>query len=403
MLSYILLFIIIGITIYILPLLLVNGAILGVAVFLSRRKPSRIINLILLIIGLNQLRKGFIFWGIFFLILSIIKFLNLRKINMMKKGNYKERVEQKNKYREHLINKYVKFTDNPMGFVASKIDPMVNEFYDKHNLRSKGEGYAELNKEKNIITLSDRERLGLYRQKEEIKKEVTDEINLAYKRKEYRELENARMYNNVNKNIPSNINEILKTEGDRRYKESLEEMLKDSKKELLTNKSNSEMIKDFIEMSKVDLRSSFEDIFYWDKKEYNEEDYVEYVDNTINNEDYSEKEYDSEEEKDVSWLEKYDIDLNTDIMNIESLNNDFSLENLEKDIKESIIQIDSDIYENKNMYRDKIAEEERNLLISKSRMNENKNIKNQYSRSFNGNEFEYDDDLNINWDDHDVK
>lgn len=403
MLSYILLFIIIGITIYILPLLLVNGAILGVAVFLSRRKPSRIINLILLIIGLNQLRKGFIFWGIFFLILSIIKFLNLRKINMMKKGNYKERVEQKNKYREHLINKYVKFADNPMGFVTSKIDPMVNEFYDKHNLRSKGEGYAELNKEKNIVTLSDRERLGLYRQKEEIKKEVTDEINLAYKRKEYRELENARMYNNVNKNIPSNINEILKTEGDRRYKESLEEMLKDSKKELLTNKSNSEMIKDFIEMSKVDLRSSFEDIFYWDKKEYNEEDYVEYVDNTINNEDYSEKEYDSEEEKDVSWLEKYDIDLNTDIMNIESLNNDFSLENLEKDIKESIIQIDSDIYENKNMYRDKIAEEERNLLISKSRMNENKNIKNQYSRSFNGNEFEYDDDLNINWDDHDVK
>lgn len=389
MLSYILLLAIICVTVYMLPLILVNGAILAVAVFLSRRKPSILVNILMAAIGLNQLRKGYYFWGIFFLILAIIKFLNLRKINMIKEGNYEEKSRYKKIYRENLLKKYMKFMDNPLGTINSIIDPKIKEIYDKYDLYEDDNGNHIRLKPEKVITLEDRERLNLYRQQSEVEKEVIDEIKLAYDRKEKRDASKALKYNRMNSNIPEDINQSLRSDYDKRYKNALENMLLDSQIELTTNKPKTALVKDFYEITMVDLRDTFESTFKWDN-EY--EDIQKSAERDYMNQDIIPvdtmnrfEEIDEDADLDVSWLEQYDIDLDFDINNIKTVNkNSKSLDDIEKDLENNINKINIDRINNEMEYKDRIYEEDRNIYMSKRVIDNKNNVKRQYSSSFLG-------------------
>lgn len=389
MLSYILLLAIICVIVYMLPLILVNGAILAVAVFLSRRKPSVIVNALMVVIGLNQLRKGYYFWGIFFLALAIIKFLNLRKINMIREGNYEEKLKYKKRYRENLLKKYMKFMDNPLGTINSVIDPKIKGLYDKYDLYWDDNGNRIRSEPEKIITLEDRERLNLYRQQSEAEKEVINEIELAYNRKEERDAIKASKYNRMNSNIPVDIDQSLRSDYDKRYKKALQNMLLDSQIELTTNKSKTALVKDFYEISMIDLRDTFESTFKWDNEyeDIQKSAEIDYMNQDIRTVDTMDRfeEIDEYDDLDVSWLEQYDIDLDFDVNNIKTINkNNKSLDDIEKDLENNINQINIDRINNEMEYKDRIYEEDRNIYMSKRVIDNKNNVRKQYSNSFLG-------------------
>ena len=183
MISTILAIILIGIFIYSLPFLLVNGAILTIFVMLSRKKTGWIFNAIIIYMGINQLRKGIVVWGILFLALGLIKSINFVRISREKSDNAEYKENYRKVHRAKLINEFFDKVKDKMEYVEEKrqSDEMYsdNTAYDDLELvfgignRHKHGSF----KGKRIITAADREELNLYKQQQIVQKETKEQLD----------------------------------------------------------------------------------------------------------------------------------------------------------------------------------------------------------------------------------
>lgn len=231
--------------------------IIAILVFLCRLKTSLIINLILTYISLNQFRKGYTVWGIIFLIITLLKFLNLFKMYRYKKLKRNFSDNYKKYYKDELKNRYFGKKKNlrlEEGFedLLDKIG-LGNILVPDEIIRQK-RMYNQQNKEFNemLIKRNQAQRRIIKKEKSKVEKEVREEITDAYQKKLEEEWEVNQYYNSQNRNIPEDLYLQDQLEG-AKYKEILEDMYNDSYNDVYTEEPYSKQIKDIAKGSYGDI------------------------------------------------------------------------------------------------------------------------------------------------------
>ena len=383
MISIILAIILIGIFIYSLPFLLVNGAILTIFVILSRKKTGWIFNAIIIYMGINQLRKGILIWGILFLALGLIKSINFIRIGKEKSDNAEYKENYRKVHRAKLINNFFDKVKDKMEYVENK--RQNDEIYSDSTVYEDLElvfGIGNRHKPKDfngkrIITVADREELNLYKQQQIVKKETKEQLDEALIRKERKEESIAKRANNVNSNIPQNLNINLRSEDDINYKESLLRMARAYEDGMCTSDTYSQQLKGILSVSMAELLRTIDYIGKLNNIRYDSPEVV-YNDNynfiNLNNMDnLTDNRIDNSQFYDVHWLESQDLDFEKDINAGINVYSDYDF-----DYKQSVMDImdkekrklDQENEIELNKYKELIEQE--NYNIAQSSQNQNK-------------------------------
>lgn len=383
MISTILAIILIGIFIYSLPFILVNGAILTIFVVLSRKKTGWIFNAIIIYMGINQLRKGILVWGILFLALGLIKSLNFIRIGKEKFDNAEYKENYRKVHRAKLINNFFDKVKDKMEYVENK--RQNDEIYSDSTAYEDLElifGIGNKHKTKGfdgkrIITVADREKLNLYKQQQIVKKETKEQLDEALVRKERKEESIARKANNVNSNIPQNLNINLRSEDDINYKESLLRMAKAYEDGMCTDDTYNQQLKGILSVSMAELLRTIDYLGRSNNTSYNSPEVI-YNDNynfiNLNDMDnLTDNRIDNSQFYDVHWLESQDLDFEKDINSGINVYSDYDF-----DYKQSVMDImdkekrksDQENEAELNRYKELIEQE--NYNIAQSSQNQNR-------------------------------
>lgn len=385
MISTILAIILIGIFIYSLPFLLVNGAILMIFVILSKKRTGWIFNAIIIYMGINQLRKGIVVWGVLFLALGLIKSINFIRIFKEKDENAEYKENYRKVHRARLVNNFFDKVKDKMEYVEyqrqNKIEVPTGTIYDDLELVF-GPVSWEINKNKfsgkKIITAEDRDRLNLYKQQQIVQKETKEQLDEALIRKERREENLARKANYANSNIPQNLNINLRSSDEINYKEALLRMARAYEDGMCTEETYNQQLKGILAIAMSELLRTIDSFSKVSDSGYSVPELV-YNDNynfmnTDNNMDkFIDNRIDNSQFYDVNWLESQDLDLEKDInagINVYS-NYDFDYkQNLMDIIDKEKAQSDIENEAELDKYRKLIQQEDIN--IQQSQQNNNK-------------------------------
>lgn len=384
MISTILAIILIGVFIYSLPFLLVNGVILTIFVILSRKKTGWIFNAIIIYMGINQLRKGIVVWGILFLGLGLIKSLNFIRIFKEKDENAEYKEKYRKVHRARLINNFFDKVKDKMEYVEyqrqNKNEEPEDTIYDDLELVF-GPIKWKTNKNrfngKKIITAGDRDRLNLYKQQQIVQKETKEQLDEALLRKERREENLAKNANYVNSNIPQNLNINLRSADDINYKEALLRMAQAYEDGMYTKEAYNQQLRGILAVATSELLRTINSFSKVNDSEYTVPELV-YNDNyhfinLSNMNEFTDNRIDNSQFYDVNWLESQDLDVEKDInagINVYS-NYDFDYkQNLMDIIDKEKAQSDIDNEAELDRYRQLIQQE--NMNIQQSQQNNNK-------------------------------
>lgn len=384
MISTILAIILIGVFIYSLPFLLVNGVILTIFVILSRKKTGWIFNAIIIYMGINQLRKGIVVWGILFLGLGLIKSLNFIRIFKEKDENAEYKEKYRKVHRARLINNFFDKVKDKMEYVEyqrqNKNEEPEDTIYDDLELVF-GPIKWKTNKNrfngKKIITAEDRDRLNLYKQQQIVQKETKEQLDEALLRKERREENLAKNANYVNSNIPQNLNINLRSADDINYKEALLRMAQAYEDGMYTKEAYNQQLRGILAVATSELLRTINSFSKVNDSEYTVPELV-YNDNyhfinLSNMNKFTDNRIDNSQFYDVNWLESQDLDVEKDInagINV-YYNYDFDYkQNLMDIIDKEKAQSDIDNEAELDRYRQLIQQE--NMNIQQSQQNNNK-------------------------------
>lgn len=384
MISTILAIILIGVFIYSLPFLLVNGVILTIFVILSRKKTGWIFNAIIIYMGINQLRKGIVVWGILFLGLGLIKSLNFIRIFKEKDENAEYKEKYRKVHRARLINNFFDKVKDKMEYVEyqrqNKNEEPGDTIYDDLELVF-GPIKWKTNKNrfngKKIITAEDRDKLNLYKQQQIVQKETKEQLDEALLRKERREENLAKNANYVNSNIPQNLNINLRSADDINYKEALLRMAQAYEDGMYTKEAYNQQLRGILAVATSELLRTINSFSKVNDSEYTVPELV-YNDNyhfinLSNMNKFTDNRIDNSQFYDVNWLESQDLDVEKDInagINVYS-NYDFDYkQNLMDIIDKEKAQSDIDNEAELDRYRQLIQQE--NMNIQQSQQNNNK-------------------------------